>query len=102
MSPPVRNVRRSAKESCPVGGTELPPQEGVALLGSLLGGADAVLLAEREIRAGQALAIAFLLVRLDSRQHRAEPLVGDEGALFGVRVLVEDDAAGARPLMREA
>ena len=56
-------------------------------------GADAVLLPERELRAGQALAIAFPLIRLDLHQHRTESLVGDDGALLDVQVLVEEDAA---------
>jgi hypothetical protein len=54
---------------------------------------DAVLLPEHEVRAGQALAIAFPLIRLDLHQHRTGSLVGDAGALFDVRVLVEEDAA---------
>jgi len=34
-----------------------------------------VLLPERELRAGEALAIAFPLIRLDLHQHRNESLV---------------------------
>jgi hypothetical protein len=56
-------------------------------------GADAVFLPEREVQAGQALAIAFPLLRLDLHQHRTESLVGDDGARLDVRVLVEEDAA---------
>ena len=46
-----------------------------------LRGADPLLLSKRELRMGQALAVAFLLIRLDLGQHRAEALVGDDGTL---------------------
>ena len=42
------------------------------------------------------MAVAFLLIRLDLGQHRAEALVGDDGTLRDMRVLVEEDAAGEK------
>jgi len=61
--------------------------------GALLRGADAVLLPERETRAGETLATAFPRIGLDPHRHRTESLAGDVGALLDVRVLVEEDAA---------
>jgi len=59
-----------------------------------LRGADPVLLAQGEAGPGQALAVALALLRLDLGQHRAEALVGHDGPLRDVRVLVVEDAAG--------
>ena len=63
--------------------------------GPLLRGTDAVLLPERETRAGQALAIAFPLIRLDLQQHRREALLGDDGALLDVGVCWPSRLAGS-------
>ena len=81
------------------GDTSIGGEGGV---GSLPVGPDSGLLPEGELAAGQALAVAFPLIRLDLDQHRAESLVGDDGALRDVRILVEEDAAGEKlPCMTE-
>jgi hypothetical protein len=52
---------------------------------------DPVLLSDRELPTGQALAIAFSLVVPDLGQHGTEPFVGDDGALLDAGILVEED-----------
>jgi len=86
--PVLRKVEMSGRET-----RSAPSRRWRRRGGALLGGADAAILPEREIRAGQALAIAYALIRLDLHQHRTESLVGDDGALLDVQVLVEEDAA---------
>ncbi len=60
------------------------------------GGPDPVLLSDREVSTGKALAIAFLLVAPDLAQHGAQSLVGHDGTLRNTGSLVEEDAAGER------
>ena len=55
---------------------------GGSRIRSLPGGPDPVLLAERELGVGQALAIAFLLILLDLSQHGRQALVGDDVSLL--------------------
>jgi hypothetical protein len=74
---------------------------GSGSIRSLPGRADPGLLSEGEVAAGQALAIALLLVLLDLSQHGAQALVGHDGSLLDAGVLVEEDAAG-EPLPRVA
>ena len=56
-------------------------------------GADLFLLPEGEVAAGQALAIALLLVLLELSQHGTQALVGDDVSLLDAGLRVDEDAA---------
>ena len=56
-----------------------------------------MLLSQGELGAGQALAIALLLVCSDLAQHGPEPLVGDNVGLLDARLRVDEDAGGKKP-----
>ena len=58
---------------------------------------DQVLLSDREIPTGQALAIPFMLIVPDLGQHGTQPFVGDDGALLNVGILVEEDSGAEQP-----
>ena len=65
-------------------------------VGSLDSGSDPILLPDGEASTSQAFAVAFLLVAPDLTEHSAQSLVGDDGALGDLGVLVEESSAGKR------
>ena len=58
---------------------------------------DPVLLSDREVPTGQALAIAFSLVVSNLGQHGTEPFVGHDRALLNAGILVEENLASEQP-----
>src|SRR3990172_4364903 len=90
-----RNVGLDVVDGNPMASWDLGYHVSVSgSVGSGHGGSDPILLPDGEASTGQPLAVAFLLVAPDLAQYGAESLVGDDGALRDVGVLVEEDSAG--------